>query len=158
MLLYIAIYVDIAAVSTKPIRQGQKALAGLVSETASAALAGKSHSKKKSRKEILLSEDDSVPGGEKTLTIQMQHTIGRGTSKDDDNTSEAVKSLFDEVKSRKDLISQLEDLQDPFFEDEILTNKRRIIEVSPIFNYLCSLLKYTYCIVDLPQSNPDSTV
>ena len=64
MLLYIAIFVDAAAASTKPIRQGQKAQAGLVSGTA---LASKSHSKKRSRREILLSEDDSVPGGEKTL-------------------------------------------------------------------------------------------
>ena len=67
MLLYIAIFADAAAVSTKPIRQGQKAQAGLVSGTASATLASKSHSKKRSRREILLSEDDSVPGGEKTL-------------------------------------------------------------------------------------------
>jgi hypothetical protein len=133
MLLYIAIFVDAAAVSTKPIRQGQKAQAGLVSGTASATLAGKSHSKKRSRKEILLSEDDSVPGGEKTLTIQMQHTIGRGTSKDDSNILEDVKSLFDEVKTRKDLISQLEELEDPSFKEEILNNKRRIIEVRPIF-------------------------
>jgi hypothetical protein len=61
MLLHIAIYVDAAAVSTKPIRQGQKAQAGLVSGTASAALAGKSHSKKRSRKEILLSDDSQEP-------------------------------------------------------------------------------------------------
>ena len=135
MLLYITICFDTAAVSTKPIRQGQKAQAGLVSGTASAALiAGKSHSKKRSRKEILLSEDDSVPGGEKTLTIQMQHTIGRGTSKDDSNILEDVKSLFDEVKTRKDLISQLEELDDPSFKEEILNNKRRIIEVRPVFN------------------------
>ncbi len=120
--------------SSKPIRQGQKAQAGLVSGTASATLAGKSHSKKRSRKEILLSEDDSVPGGEKTLTIQMQHTISRGTSKDDSNILEDVKSLFDEVKTRKDLISQLEELEDPSFKEEILNNKRRIIEVRPIFN------------------------
>ncbi len=84
-MLYIVISVDAAAVSSKPIRQGQKAQAGLISGTASATLAGRSHSKKRSRKEILLSEDDSVPGGEKTLTIQMQHTIGRGTLKDDSN-------------------------------------------------------------------------
>ena len=64
----------------------------------------------------------------------MQHTIGRGTAKDDGNILEAVKSLIDEVKSRKDLISQLEELEDPSFKDEILTNKRRIIKVSPIFN------------------------
>ena len=69
------------------------------------------------------------------LKIQMQHTIGRGTSKDDSNIlEEDVKSLFDEVKTRKDLISQLEELEDPSFKEEILTNKRRIIEVSPIFN------------------------
>ena len=61
-----AIFVGTAAVSTKPIRQGQKAQAGLVSDTASAALATKSHSKKRSRREILLSEDESVAGCEKT--------------------------------------------------------------------------------------------
>ena len=49
------------------------------------------------------------------LTIQMQHTIGRGTSKDDSNILKDVKSLFDEVKTRKDLISQLEELEDPSF-------------------------------------------
>jgi hypothetical protein len=64
----------------------------------------------------------------------MQHTIGRGTSKDDSNILEDVKSLFDEVKTRKVLISQLEELDDPSFKEEILSNKRRIIEVSPIFN------------------------
>ena len=134
MLLNIAIFVDAATVSTKPVRQGQKAQAGLVSGTASAALASKRHSKIRSRREILLSEDDSVAGGEENLTIQMQHTIGRGTSKDDGNILEVVKNLFDEVKSRKDLISQLEELEDPSFKEEILNNKRRIIEVSPIFN------------------------
>ena len=133
-MLYIVISVDAAAVSSKPIRQGQKAQAGLVSGTASAAFASKTSSKKRSRREILLSEDDSVPGGEKTLNIQMQHTIARGTSKDDSNISDDVKSLFDEMKTRKDLILQLEDLDDPSFNAEILTNKRRIIEVRPIFN------------------------
>ena len=64
----------------------------------------------------------------------MQHTIGRGTSKDDSNILEDVKSLFDEVKTRKDLISQLEELDDPSFKEEILNNKRRIIEVRPVFN------------------------
>jgi hypothetical protein len=38
------------------------------------------------------------------------------------------------VKSRKYLISRLEELDDPSFKEEILTNKRRIIEVSPILN------------------------
>ena len=99
MLLYIVISVDAAAVSSKQIRQGQKAQAGLVSGTASAAFASKTSSKKRSRREILLSEDDSVPGGEKTLTIQMQHTIGRETSEDDSNILEEVKSLIDEVKN-----------------------------------------------------------
>ena len=74
-MLFIVISVDAAAVSSKPIRQGRKAQAGLVSGTASAAFASKTSSKKRSRREILLSEDDSVPGGEKTLNIQMQHTI-----------------------------------------------------------------------------------
>ena len=64
----------------------------------------------------------------------MQHTLNRGTAKDGCNTLEAVKSLFDKVKSRKDLISRLEELDDPSYKEEILTNKRRTIEVSPIFN------------------------
>ena len=129
------LFVVAAAVTTKPIRQGQKAQAGVVSGTASAALATKGHSKKRSRKEIFLSEDESIASDEETsLTIQMRNTISRGTAKDGCNTLEAFKSLFNEVRSRKDLISQLGELDGPSYKDEILTNKRRIIEVSPIFN------------------------
>ena len=59
-----------AAVTSKPICQGQRAQADVVPGTASAALASKGPSKKRSRKEILLSKDESITGGEKTLTIQ----------------------------------------------------------------------------------------
>ena len=94
------LFVVAAAVTTKPIRQGQKAQAGMVSGTASATLATKGHSKKRSRKEILLSEDESIAGDEETLTIQMRNTISRGTAKDGCNTLEAFMSLFNEVKGR----------------------------------------------------------
>ena len=57
-------------------------------------------SKKRSRKQVLLSDDESSPS-EKTLTIQMQHTISRGSTSAASNTAvDAVKSLFDEVKTR----------------------------------------------------------
>jgi hypothetical protein len=83
-----------------------------------------------------LSDDESTPG-EKTLPLQMQHTISRGsTSAASNNTVvDAVKSLFGEVKTRKDLIFQLEELGDPLFAEEILlSNKRRIIEVRSVFH------------------------
>jgi hypothetical protein len=63
----------------------------------------------------------------------MQHTISRGSTSAASNN--AVKSLFGEVKTRKDLIFQLEELGDPLFAEEILlSNKRRIIEVRSIFH------------------------
>ena len=72
--------------------------------------------------------------GEKSLTIQMQHTISKAsTSEGVNRTVEVVKSLFEELKSRKDLISQLQELEDPTYAAEILTNKMRIIKVRPIF-------------------------
>ncbi len=46
-----------------------------------------------------------------------------------------MKSLFEELKIRKDLINQLQELEDPIYTAEILTNKKRIIEVvRPKFN------------------------
>jgi hypothetical protein len=51
---------------------------------------------------------------------------------------EAVKSLNEELRSRKDLIKQLQELDDPTYTAEILTNKKRIIEVRPIFLLICS--------------------
>jgi len=39
----------------------------------------------------------------------------------------------EELRSRKDLIIQLQELEDPTYTAEILTNKKRIIEVRPIF-------------------------
>jgi transcription elongation factor GreA-like protein len=72
--------------------------------------------------------------GEKSLTIQMQQTISKAsTSEGVNRTVEVVKSLFEELKSRKDLISQLQELEDPTYAAEILTNKMRIIKVRPIF-------------------------
>ena len=59
----------------------------------------------------------------------MRNTISRGTAKDGCNTLGAFMSLFNEVKSRKDFTSQLGELDDSSYKDEILTNKRRIIEV-----------------------------
>ena len=74
--------------------------------------------------------------GEKTLTIQMQHTISKAlTSEGGNSILEAVKSLLEELKSRKDLISQLQELEDPTYTVEILNNKKRIVEVRPIFIY-----------------------
>ena len=65
----------------------------------------------------------------------MRHTISKAPSSEAGNsTVEAVKSLFEELKSRKDLVSQLQELEDPIYAAEILTNKKRIIEVHPIFN------------------------
>ena len=74
--------------------------------------------------------------GEKSLNIQMQHTISKAsTSEGVNRTVEVVKSLFEELKSRKDLISQLQELEDPTYTVEILNNKKRIVEVRPIFIY-----------------------
>ena len=60
---------------------------------------------------------------------------------------EAVKSLNEELRSRKDLIIQL---QDPTYTAEILTNKKRIIEVRPIFLLICSFLLIIITIPDFP--------
>ena len=65
----------------------------------------------------------------------MRHTISKAsTSEGGNSTVEAVKSLFEELKSRKDLVSQLQELEDSIFATEILTNKKRIIEERPIFS------------------------
>ena len=66
----------------------------------------------------------------------MRHTISKAsTSEGGSSTVEAVKSLFEELKSLKDLVrSQLQELEDPIYAAEILNNKKRIIEVRPIFN------------------------
>jgi len=65
----------------------------------------------------------------------MRHTVSKAsTSEGKNSTVEAVKSLFEELKSRKDLVSQLQELEDPIYAAEILTNKKHIIEVRPIFN------------------------
>jgi hypothetical protein len=106
-------------------------LALLQEQLASVAVSAKPRkAKKRSRKEIPLSYDDSTTG-EKTLTIQMQHTISKASTSEGGNIT--VKSLFKELKSRKDLICQLQELEDPTYAAEILTNKKRIIEVRPIF-------------------------
>ena len=49
----------------------------------------------------------------------MQHTIKRGSTTAAGHTVDAVKSLFDEVKTRKD--SQLEVFSDPMFCDETMS-------------------------------------
>ena len=54
---------------------------------------------------------------------------------------EAVKSLLEELKSRKDLITQLLEIEDPLYAAEILANKKRIIEVRPILNKVLYFLK-----------------
>ena len=95
-----------AAVALKPTRHDHRAQASSVAGTASSTVANKAPSKKLSRKQIFLSDDESTTD-EKTLTIQMQHTINRGSSTAAGHTVDAVKSLFDEVKTRKNLISQL---------------------------------------------------
>ena len=64
----------------------------------------------------------------------MQHTISKASSSEGGNsTVKALKSLFEELKSRKDLISQKQESEDPTYAAEILTNKKRIIEVCPMF-------------------------
>ena len=72
-----------------------------------------------------------------TLTIQMRHTNSKmSTSEAGNNTGEAVKSLFEEQKCCKDLINQLQEQKNPIYAAEILTNKKRIIEVRPILNLI----------------------
>ena len=138
-----------AVVATKTTREDQRVQASSVQGTASSSVTHKPPSRKRSRKQVLLSDDESIPG-EKTLTIQMQHTISRGSTTAVGNTvADAVKSLFDEVKTRKDLISQLEELGDPMFSDEILANKRRIIEVRPIFLKVFYYLFYKFVFPDI---------
>ena len=126
---------EFGAVASKLIRQDQRAQASSV-PVLLPHLLHKPPSKKRSRKQVILSDDESTTG-EKTLPLQMQHTISRGsTSAASNNTVvDAVKSLFDEVKTRKDFIFQLEELKDPLFAEEILlSNKRRVIEVRSIFH------------------------
>ena len=127
-----------ASKSTRQASRDQaSSTAGTASSTISSAKPGKA--KKRSRKEILLSDDDSTTG-EKTLTIQMKHTIVKpSTSEGGKSTMEAaVKSLYEELKCRKDVISQLQELEDPTYTAEILINKKCMIEVCPIFILICS--------------------
>ena len=116
--------------ASKTTRQANRDQASAIAGTASATVSAKpGRTKKRSRKEILLSDDDSTTG-EKTLTIQMQHTISKSSTSEGVNSIvEAVKSLNEELRSRKDLIIQLQELDDPTYTAEILTNKKRIIEV-----------------------------
>ena len=138
LILYLYIQLIVVVVTaSKSTRQANRDQASSDAGTASAAVSTNKpgRAKKRSRKKILLSDDESTTG-EKTLTIQTQHTISKAsTSEGGNSTVEAVKSLFEELmKSRKDLISQLQELEDPIYAAEILTNKKRIIEVCPIFN------------------------
>ena len=112
--MYIRLIVVVVTAS-KSTRQANRDQASSIAGSASAAVSAK-------------------PGKEKTLTIQMQHTISKAsTSEGGNSTVDAVKSLFEELKSRKDLISQLQELEVPTYVAKILTNKKRIIEVHPIF-------------------------
>jgi hypothetical protein len=134
--VYIRLIVVVVTAS-KSTRQANRDQASSDAGAASAAVSANKpgRAKKRSRKEILLSDDESTTG-EKTLTIQTQHTISKASTSEGGNgtVEEAVKSLFEELmKSRKDLISQLQELEDPIYAAEILTNKKRIIEVRPIF-------------------------
>ena len=90
--------------ASKSTRQANRDQASSITGTASATVPAKpGKAKKRSRKEILLSDDDSTTG-EKTLTIQMQHTISKSSTSECGNSiMEAVKSLNEELKSRKDL-------------------------------------------------------
>ena len=116
--------------ASKSTRQTNRDQASSNAGTASATVPAKpGKAKKRSRKEIFLSDDDSTTG-EKTLTIQMQHSISKASTSEGGNSiMKAVKSLYEELKSRKDLISELQELDDPTYTAENLTNKKRIIEV-----------------------------
>ena len=127
----------VSVVASKSTRQANREQASSITGTASTVVvsAKPGRAKKRNEKDILLS-DDKCTAGEKTKIIQMQHTITKAsTSEGGNNTVEVVKSLFEELKIRKDLINQLQELEDPIYAAEILTNKKRIIEVvRPKFN------------------------
>jgi hypothetical protein len=126
----VSIFFVVALTASKSTREANRDQASSIAGTASATVSAKpGKTKKRSRKEILLSDDESTTG-EKTLTIQMQHTISKSSTSEGGNSiMEAVKSLNEELRSRKDLIIQLQELDDPTYTAEILTNKKRIIEV-----------------------------
>ena len=140
-----------AVTASKSTRQANRDQASAIAGTASATVSAKpGKTKKRSRKEILLSDDDSTTR-EKTLTIQMQHTIAKSSTSEGGNSiMEAVKSLNEELRSRKDLIIHLQELDDCTYNAEILTNKKRIIEVRPIFLLICSFYLIIITITDLP--------
>ena len=121
--------------TSKSTREANRDQASSIAGTASATVPAKpGKTKKRSRKEILLSDDDESTAGQKTLTIQMQHSISKSSTSEGGNSIvEAVKSLNEELRSRKDLIIQLQELEDPTYTAEISTNKKRIIAVRPIF-------------------------
>ena len=131
--------------ASKTTRQANRDQASAIAGTASATVSAKpGKTKKRSRKEILLSDDDSTTG-EKTLTIQMQHTITKSSTSEGGNSIvEAVKSLNEELRSRKDLIIQLQELDDPTYTAEILTNKKRIIEVGASYIRFNTFLLVNY--------------
>ena len=149
--MYIILLFVGAATASKSTRQANRDQASAIAGTASATVSAKpGKTKKRSRKEILLSDDDSTTG-EKTLTIQMQHTISKSlTSEGGNSIMEAVKSLNEELRSRKDLIIQLQELDDSTYTAEILTNKKRIIEVRPILLLIRSFYLIIITITDLP--------
>ena len=93
-----------AVTASKPIRLANHDQASSVKGTASSTVSSTAgRVKKRSRKEILLSDDEST-AGEKTLTIHMRHTISKAPSSEAGNsTLEAVKSLFEELKVERTL-------------------------------------------------------
>ena len=149
----IILFVFIVTLTTsKSTREAIRDQASSISGTASATVSAKpGKTKKRSRKEILLSDDDESTAGQKTLTIQMQHSISKSSTSEGGNSIvEAVKSLNEELRSRKDLIIQLQELEDPTYTAEILSNKKRIIEVRPIFPLIRSFWLFIITITDFP--------
>ena len=149
----IILFVFIVTLTTsKSTREANRDQASSIAGTASATVSAKpGKTKKRSRKEILLSDDDESTAGQKTLTIQMQHSISKSSTSEGGNSIvEAVKSLNEELRSRKDLIIQLQELEDPSYTAEILSNKKRIIEVRPIFPLIRSFWLFIITITDFP--------
>ena len=149
----IILFVFIVTLTTsKSTREANRDQESSIAGTASATVSAKpGKTKKRSRKEILLSDDDESTAGQKTLTIQMQHSISKSSTSEGGNSIvEAVKSLNEELRSRKDLIIQLQELEDPTYTAEILSNKKRIIEVRPIFPLIRSFWLFIITITDFP--------
>ena len=136
-IIYYFIVIDgSSSAPSKVARRGQRTSASMVPGTASAELTNRPPIKKRSRKDST-SDDDSA--GERKVTIQMQHTIN--TSRQEDPSlsglDTAVRSLHDEMKSRRDMILSLQEMGGILVDDEITEHKMRILEVNYI--YLCPI-------------------